>query len=98
MAPIPALNPARNLLVGHRQNHAGIAVLLDGVARGEGALYITLTETAEELNAVAATHGWSLDQVCVFERVNETTLEPDSECGTLTQLERVVGRLIRSSS
>ena len=34
--------------------------LLDGVAKGETCVYITLSETAEELRAAAATHGWSL--------------------------------------
>lgn len=31
--------------------------LLDGVSRHEGCLYITLSETAEELVEVAASHG-----------------------------------------
>jgi circadian clock protein KaiC len=35
--------------------------LLRGVQEGEGGLYITLSETDEELRAVAASHGWSLD-------------------------------------
>ncbi len=35
--------------------------LLTGVAQGERGLYITLSETAEELRGVAASHGWSLD-------------------------------------
>jgi len=69
--------------------------LLDGVARGERALYITLSETAEELNAVAATHGWSLDQVCVFELANETTLEPDSEQSILHPSEIELGETVQ---
>ena len=46
--------------------------LLEGVKRGEAGLYITLSETKVELNAVAATHGWSLDKISLFELVNET--------------------------
>src|SRR5262245_33721592 len=33
--------------------------LLEGVRRGEAVLYVTLSETEEELQAVAASHGWS---------------------------------------
>ncbi|HEX6973096.1 MAG TPA: ATPase domain-containing protein, partial [Vicinamibacterales bacterium] len=41
--------------------------LLDGRARGEACLYVTLSETANELRGVAASHGWSLDGIEVFE-------------------------------
>jgi len=53
--------------------------LLDGARRGEIGLYVTLSETAEELTSVAATHGWSLDKLTLFELVSETGLDPDSE-------------------
>ena len=69
--------------------------LLDGVARGEPALYITLSETAEELNAVAATHGWSLDNIAVFELLNETHLEPDSEQSILHPSEIELGETVQ---
>ena len=41
--------------------------LLEGVKRGEPVLYITLSETTEELEAVAVSHGWSLDGLELFE-------------------------------
>lgn len=41
--------------------------LLAGVARGESSLYITLSETQEELNEVASSHGWSLSGLEIFE-------------------------------
>ena len=41
--------------------------LLDGCARGEACLYVTLSETSHELRGVAASHGWSLDGIEVFE-------------------------------
>src|ERR1700733_1309486 len=54
--------------------------LLEGVRRGERVLYITLSETEQELRLVAKRHGWSLDGVEVFELVPpETTLDPDHE-------------------
>lgn len=54
--------------------------LLAGVAKGERVLYITLSETAQELALVARRHGWSLDNVDVFELVPpEATLDPNRE-------------------
>ena len=41
--------------------------LLRGRAEGERGLYVTLSETADELRAVAASHGWTLDGVEIFE-------------------------------
>ena len=35
---------------------------------GERGLYVTLSETTDELHAVAASHGWTLDGVEIFER------------------------------
>ena len=40
-----------------------LQLLLAGRARGESCLYVTLSETREELQAVAASHGWSLDGI-----------------------------------
>lgn len=49
--------------------------LLEGAARGEQCLYITLSETARELREGAASHGWSLpDEVSVFELVPPESL------------------------
>src|SRR3954465_4254505 len=50
-----------------------------GVADGERGLYVTLSETAVELNTVAASHGWSLDGLEVFELVSSEGLGPDAE-------------------
>jgi circadian clock protein KaiC len=41
--------------------------LLAGVAAGEPVLYVTLSETADELRAIADSHGWRLDGVHVRE-------------------------------
>ena len=54
--------------------------LLEGVRGGERVLYITLSESQHELMLVAQRHGWSLDNVDVFELVpQETTLDPERE-------------------
>src|SRR5687768_10769181 len=54
--------------------------LLAGVKRGEPVLYVTLSETREEIEAVAASHGWSLDGVSVRELIpSEVSLEPGEQ-------------------
>jgi circadian clock protein KaiC len=40
-----------------------------GLAEGERCLYITLSETAEELRAGARSHGWSLDGIEILELI-----------------------------
>ncbi len=41
--------------------------LMEGVRRGESVLYVTLSETLEELRGVAESHGWSLDGITIRE-------------------------------
>ena len=41
--------------------------LLEGRDRGESTLYVTLSETAPELHAIAHSHGWSLDGVELYQ-------------------------------
>ena len=41
--------------------------LLEGARRGEAALHFTLSESDEEIHAMAASHGWSLDGVAIRE-------------------------------
>jgi circadian clock protein KaiC len=41
--------------------------LLEGVRNGEKGLYVTLSESRDELLGVAASHGWSLDGIEIFE-------------------------------
>lgn len=48
--------------------------LLEGVARGERCLYITLSETADELRSSARSHGWSVDGIELFELVPPESL------------------------
>jgi circadian clock protein KaiC len=54
--------------------------LLEGVRRGERCLYVTLSETRDELIAGAASHGWSLDGIEIVELIaKETDLEGDEQ-------------------
>ncbi len=45
----------------------GLQFLLEGVREGEKVLYVTLSHTERELREIARSHGWSLDDVPVFE-------------------------------
>ena len=53
--------------------------LRQGKARGEPVLYITLAESAEELRATAASHGWEPDAVEIHEHLPATQLSPESQ-------------------
>ena len=48
--------------------------LMAGAAAGESGLYITLSETEDEMRASVASHGWSLDGVDIFELVPPESL------------------------
>lgn len=52
---------------GSGKTTLALQFLLDGVRQGERCLYVTLSETSEELRSVADSHGWSLDGVDLFE-------------------------------
>src|SRR5688572_8255736 len=41
--------------------------LLEGARAGERCLYVTLSETRDETEAVARSHGWSLDGIDIVE-------------------------------
>jgi circadian clock protein KaiC len=41
--------------------------LMEGARRGESVLYVTLSETEEEIQAVAGSHGWSLEGIAIRE-------------------------------
>ncbi|WP_334188906.1 ATPase domain-containing protein [Noviherbaspirillum sp.] len=70
--------------------------LLEGVRQGEEGLYVTLSETPNELRAVAATHGWSLDKIHLFELVNDAGLDPDSEQSILHPSEIELGETTKA--
>jgi circadian clock protein KaiC len=69
--------------------------LLEGARRGEAGLYVTLSETEAELRAVARTHGWSLDQLSIFELVPEAGLDPEQEQTLLHPSEVELGETVR---
>jgi circadian clock protein KaiC len=52
---------------GTGKTTVALQFLLEGAKAGEKCLYITLSETERELRDGAASHGWSLDDIEVFE-------------------------------
>ncbi|RYF74933.1 MAG: circadian clock protein KaiC [Comamonadaceae bacterium] len=81
---------------GSGKTTLGLQFLLDGRARGEVCLYLTLSETRQELNIVAGSHGWSLDKIDIFELVNEEGLSPDAEQSILLPAEVELGETMRA--
>src|SRR5262245_23651913 len=65
---------------GSGKTTLAIQFLLEGVQHGEPVLYVTLSESEEELRDVARSHGWSLDGITIRELVaSENTLDPDEQ-------------------
>jgi circadian clock protein KaiC len=61
----------------------GLKFLLEGLQQGEPGLYVTLSETAEELGSVAASHGWSIDGLAVHELKSLDTATHNDAANTL---------------
>jgi circadian clock protein KaiC len=65
---------------GSGKTTLGMQFLLSAAAHGETVLYVTLSETVEELKSVAASHGWSLGPVAMHEMMpSEGVLDPDEQ-------------------
>lgn len=65
---------------GSGKTTLALQFLIEGAARGESVLYITLSETAQELRLVAQRHGWSMDGIEIFELESpEAALDPQQE-------------------
>jgi len=65
---------------GSGKTTLALQFLMEGARAGEVVLYVTLSETDEELRQVAASHGWSLDGITVRELTpTESDLEPDQQ-------------------
>lgn len=65
---------------GSGKTTLALQFLLDGAAKGESALYVTLSESADELSAVAKSHGWSLDGIHIRELTpSEEALRPEDQ-------------------
>jgi len=59
---------------GTGKTTAAMSFLMEGASQGESSLYITLSETEDELRATARSHGWNLEGVDIFELVPPESL------------------------
>jgi circadian clock protein KaiC len=65
---------------GSGKTTLALQFLLEGAKRGERSLYVTFSETKEELMGVARSHGWSLDGIDVIDlSAIEEKLTPDAQ-------------------
>lgn len=81
---------------GSGKTTLGLQFLLDGVAVGEQVLYITLSETSEELESVAHSHGWTLEGIDLFEfSSTEEVLGEDYEQSILHPWEAELGDTLK---
>lgn len=65
---------------GSGKTTLALQFLREGVRLGEAVLYITLSETREELEEVTGSHGWSLDGITIRELVpSEAALHPEEQ-------------------
>ena len=74
----------------------GLQFLLDGVKRGESCMYITLSETADELRANAASHGWDLSGIHIQEVQPAENLRPEEQYTLFHPSEIELGDLSRN--
>lgn len=83
---------------GTGKTTAALSYLLQGAQEGEKCLYITLSETEQELRDSAASHGWAVDgNITIFELVPpESILDADQQQSLLYSSDLELGEAIKS--
>jgi circadian clock protein KaiC len=81
---------------GSGKTTLGLQFLLEGVKRGESCMYVTLSETAEELRANAASHGWDLSGIHIQELQPAENLKPEEDYTLFHPSEIELGDLSRN--
>jgi circadian clock protein KaiC len=65
---------------GSGKTTLGLQFLMDGARQGESVLYVTLSESRREIEKVARSHHWSLENVTIYEFTpQEESLRPEDQ-------------------
>ena len=73
----------------------GLQFLLQGRALDQRGMYITLSETSDELAQVAVSHGWDLQGIEIFDLVSDEGLSADAEQSILNPSDFELGETTR---
>ena len=94
------LTPNRMYLVegnpGTGKTTLALRFLLSGRDAGEKTVYVTLSETVNEMTAIARSHGWSLDGVELFQLSPAEGLKPEDQYTLYHPAEVELGETIKS--
>jgi circadian clock protein KaiC len=88
-----------HLIEGHPgagKTTLGLQFLLEGVRRGESCMYITLSETVDELRANAASHGFDISGIHMQELQPAENLRPEEQYTLFHPSEIELGDLSRN--
>jgi circadian clock protein KaiC len=81
---------------GSGKTTLALQFLLEGVRHGEVCMFVTLSESEEELRASAASHGWTLDGIEILELIaSEESLKPDARYSMYHPSEVELGQTTR---
>ena len=93
------IDPGRVYLIegtpGTGKTTLALSFLLEGVRQGDATLYITLSESEDELRASAASHGWTLEGIDILELAAAAGLEEDEQ-SVLHPAELELGETVRA--
>jgi len=64
---------------GSGKTTLGMQFLMEGVRHGENGLYVTLSESEKDIQAVAKSHGWSLDGITLYVKDASTRFKAEEE-------------------
>ena len=70
--------------------------LLCGRDRGETTLYVTLSESVDELNVIARSHGWNLEGVDLFQLSPTEGLKPEDQYTLYHPAEVELGETVKA--
>ena len=76
---------------GSGKTTVGLQFLRAGVDAGEKVLYVTLSESKDELEAVARSHGWTLDGIQMIELGSSRSLDMSADQSVLHPAELELG-------